>query len=260
MNAKEKILAAEERIPTNLRMLLILEVLGRADNAMTPTEINAVLGLPKQTVHRLCATLENEGFLERTNDGKRMKPARRLMELGAGLMQSGRDFFVRHQILEQVAARVGEAVNYVVPQETGMHYLDRVDTDWPFRIQLPVGTNVPFHCTASGKTYMASLPPSARRAFVQGLDLHSKTDRTHTSAITLLDELAETRKRGYALDDEEFMDGMVAIAVPVTDPTGRYVASLAFHGPSPRLTIDKAISQKDVLLEGAQRLQEILFN
>ena len=253
-------MAGEERIPTNLRMLLILEVLGRSDAAMTPTEINAALGLPKQTVHRLCATLEAEGFLERTSDGKRMKPARRLMDLGAGLMQSGRDFFLRHQVLEQVASRVQEAVNYVVPQETGMHYLDRVDTDWPFRIQLPVGTNVPFHCTASGKTYMASLPPSARRSFVQGLDLSPKTGKTHTSAITLLDDLAATRKRGYALDDEEFMEGMVAISVPVTDPNGRYVASLAFHGPSQRLTIEKAIREKDILIEGAARLQKILFN
>jgi DNA-binding IclR family transcriptional regulator len=240
-------------------MLLILEVLGLADRDMTPTEINAELGLPKQTVHRLCTTLETEGFLARSIDGKRFRPARRLVELGAGLTQSGREFFARHQILEQIASQVKEAVNYVVPQETGMHYLDRVDTNWPFRIQLPVGTNVPFHCTASGKAYMASMPPTSRRAFVMGLDLHAQTVKTHTSAIGLLDELAETRRRGYALDNEEFMDGMVALAVPVTDPLGRYVASLAFHGPSQRLTMEKVVSEKDVLLEGASRLQSILF-
>jgi DNA-binding IclR family transcriptional regulator len=253
-------LTEEERIPTNLRMLLILEVLGRAEQAMTPTEINAVLGLPKQTVHRLCATLETEGFITRAQDGKRLKPARRAVALGAGLLQSGRDHFARHQILEHIADRVNEAVNYVVPQETGMHYLDRVDTNWAFRIQLPVGTNVPFHCTASGKTYMASLPPTARRAFVLGLHLQAHTAKTIISANDLLDELAATRKRGYALDNEEFMDGMVAIAVPVTDPQGRYIAALATHGPAQRLTIEKAIGEKDALLAGAQRLQSILFS
>ncbi|MCO4825796.1 MAG: helix-turn-helix domain-containing protein, partial [Amylibacter sp.] len=111
-------------------MLLILEVVGRTDKPLTPTEINAQLGLPKQTVHRLCSTLEAEGFLTRTPDGKRMKPARRLMDLGTGLVQSNRDHIVRHQVLENIAAHVMEAVNYVIPQETGMHYLDRVDTNW----------------------------------------------------------------------------------------------------------------------------------
>lgn len=252
-------MASEDRIPTNLRTLLILEVLARADQPLTPTQINDSLGLPKQTVHRLCTTLEEEGFLTRSEDGKRMKPARRLLDMGAGLLQSGRDFYSRHQVLEQIARAVKEAVNYVVPQESGMHYLDRVDTDWPFRIQLPVGSNVPFHCTASGKTYMASLAPAARRAFVAALDLQPLTEKTHVSPNTLLDELAEIRKRGYAIDNEEFMDGMVALAVPVTDPQGRYVASLAFHGPSPRLTVEQAISQKDTLQDGALKLQGILF-
>ncbi len=252
-------MAAEERIPTNLRMLLILEVVARSDRPMTPTEINGELGLPKQTVHRLCTTLEAEGFLTRSTDGKRMQPARRLMDMGAGLVQANRDMIIRHQVLEQVAATVREAVNYVVPQETGMHYLDRVETDWAFRIQLPVGTNVPFHCTASGKTYLSTLPPAARRAFVLGLDLKPLTSKTHTDPSTLLEELAETRKRGYAVDNEEFMDGMVAIAVPVTEAQGRYVASVAMHGPSQRLNLDKAVDERNVLLDGAMRLQNILF-
>ena len=253
-------MTTEERIPTNLRMLLILEVVGRSDKSLTPTEINAELGLPKQTVHRLCTTLEAEGFLTRSFDGKRMKPARRLMDMGAGLVQANREMIVRHQVLEQVAAKVHEAVNFVVPQETGMHYLDRVETDWAFRIQLPVGTNVPFHCTASGKTYMATLPPAARRAFVMGLDLKPLTPKSHTDPSSLLDELAKTRKQGYAIDNEEFMEGMVALAVPVTDPQGRYIASLAMHGPSQRLNLDKAIEERTVLLDGAARLQSILFD
>lgn len=252
-------MAAEDRIPTNLRTLMILEILGRADKPLTPTQINDRLGLPKQTVHRLCTTLEQEGFLTRCTDGKRMKPARRLLDLGVGLMQSGRDFHSRHQILEQIAHRVNEAVNYVVPQERGMHYLDRVDTDWPLRIQLPVGSHVPFHCTASGKVYMASMPPAARRAFVAALDLKPLTDATLTTPAALLEELAQIRKQGFALDNGEFMEGMVALAVPVTDPAGRYIASLAFHGPSQRLTVAQAIDQKAIIQDGADRLRDSLF-
>ena len=67
----------EDRIPTNLRTLLILEVLGRSDRALSPTEINQSIGLPKQTIHRLCAKLEHEGFLAREEDGKKLRPTRR---------------------------------------------------------------------------------------------------------------------------------------------------------------------------------------
>ncbi|MEM9971554.1 MAG: IclR family transcriptional regulator C-terminal domain-containing protein, partial [Pseudomonadota bacterium] len=131
--------------------------------------------------------------------------------------------------------------------------------DWPFRVQFPIGSNVPFHCTASGKTFMASLPPKARRSFVEGLDLSTQTTKTHTSPDTLLDDLRSIAKRGFALDEQEFIEGMVAIAVPVHDAAGRFFAALAFHGPVQRIDIDGAIARKDILVDGARRLTNVLF-
>lgn len=227
---------------------------------MTATQINDQIGLPKQTVHRLVATLEAEGFLMRDPDGKRYRPSRRLRMMGAGLLHASRFHIARHQILIEVAAQVKEAVNYVVPEETGMHYIDRVDTDWPFRIQLPVGSNVPFHCTASGKAFMSSMSRGARERFVAGLTLDALTEKTHVTAESLLEDLKTCAKRGFTLDSEEFMTGMVAIAVPIKDIQGRFVASLAFHGPSQRLDIETLISRKDVLLDGAAKLQAALFS
>lgn len=250
---------ASERIPTNLRTLLILEVVASSDTPLTPTQINAQIGLPKQTVHRLCATLEAEGFLMRSARGKALQPSPRLMRIGTGLLQAGRFHTARHQILLNIAAEVRETVNYVVPQETGMHYLDRVETDWPFRIQLPVGSNVPFHCTASGKTYMASLPPATRRAFVAGLDLSRQTSHTLTDVDEMLAELKQIAERGYAIDNQEFVEGMVALAVPVNDPEGRYVASLAFHGPLQRLSIDTLLSQHTKMQACADQLRDAMF-
>ena len=98
-----------------------------------------------------------------------------------------------------------------------MNYIDRVETDWAFRIQLPIGTNVPFHCTASGKCFLASLAPKKRTTMIEAMDLTAHTKRTHVKKETLLSELKQVSKQGYALDQEEFMDGMVAIAVPVKD-------------------------------------------
>ncbi|WP_090220270.1 IclR family transcriptional regulator [Litoreibacter janthinus] len=250
----------DARIPTNMRTLLLLEALGHSDRAMTPTEMNAFVGLPKQTVHRLCATLEAEGFLVRDGDGKGFRAARRTRLMASGLLHAGWANIARHHILAEVAGAVGETVNYVVPEEAGMRYLDRVDTRWSFRIQLPVGTNVPFHCTASGKVFMASLAPKSRAAFVNTLELNQKTAKTHVSAEALMLELKRIAKQGYAEDDEEFLDDMVAVAVPVRDHFGRYVASLAVHGPSQRMTMPNAREMVPTLQSAAEKLRETLFS
>ena len=249
-----------ERIPTNLRTLLILEILGKSDRAMTATEINESLQLPKQTVHRLCATLEDNGFLVRRGTSRKYQVARRLREMGAGLLYNSRDHIFRHQILETVSQTVGESVNYVVPEETGMRYLDRVETDWAFRIQLPVGTRVPFHCSASGKCFLASLGPTARKRMISSLTLEARTVASHVTTEGLLAELAQIARDGFALDREEFMTGMVAIAVPVTDGRGRFIAALAYHGPIPRMTITDSITQVGFLKESARRLGDALFD
>lgn len=248
-----------DRIPTTLRTLLILEVLGKSDRAMTATQINEVLCLPKQTVHRLCATLEEWGFLTRPGNAKHYQVARRLRDLGSGLLHNSRDHVARHQILSDVAEQIGETVNYAAPGNAGMNYLDRVETDWPFRIQLPVGTSVPFHCTASGKTFLASLEPKKREAMVASLQLAKMTPHTLDTRDVLLEELKTIRKQGYALDREEFMEGMIAIAVPVTDPHGRYLAGLAYHGPVQRMSLGEAVDRKDVLLDAASKLSRVLF-
>lgn len=226
---------------------------------MTAAEINDALGLPRQTVHRLCTTLEQNGFIARQGNSRRYQVARRLRELGSGLLQNSRDHIARRQILLKLAAEVGETVNYVVAQDSGMHYLDRVETDWPFRIQLPIGTNVPFHCTASGKCFMASLPPRKRKTCVSALTLEQKTPFTHIREDTLLEELGEIARQGYALDREEFLEGMIAIAVPVTDPDGRFVAALAYHGPTQRMSLPGAIEKTDLLQATARKLSGALF-
>jgi len=228
----------EDRIATNLRTLLILEVVGTTNEPMTPTEINHSIGLPKQTIHRLCATLVEEGFLVYEPNGKRLRAARRARALGTGLLHSSRDHILRRQILVELAQKTGETINYVVPEDAGMSYLDRVETGWAFRVQLPIGSHVPFHCTASGKTFLASLDSRKRKAFAHGLALEQKTPKTITDPDALLKELSAVAKNGFAIDDEEFMDGMVAIAVPVMDDAGRFLAAIACHGPNIRLSAE----------------------
>lgn len=249
-----------ERIPTNLRTLLILEALGSQSDPMSPSDIGRAIGLPKQTVHRLCNTLLEEGFLVREERQRGLRPGRRARMLASGVMHASSSHIARNRVLQDLSDATGETVNYVVPEDRGMAYQDRVETDWPIRIQLPVGSTVPFSCTASGKMYLASLPKAQRRRLVSVMHLKKHTETTITDPEVLLAELAETARRGFALDNGEFFDAMNAIAAPVYDKAGRYCASVAIHAPAQRMPVEKALDYRDELFRACARLTETLFD
>lgn len=250
---------AEERVPTNLRAMLILEALGQASDPLSASDIGRIVGIPKQTAHRLCATLVDEGYLNRVDGRGHYRPGRRARSMASGILHASAHHHARHQVLQFVAEKVGETVNFVVPEDQGMSYKDRVETNWAFRIQLPIGSHVPFHCTASGKAFLASLPKAERRRLVNVMQLTPLTQNTITEPAALLSELQEIGRKGYALDNEEFLDGMVAVAVPVRDTQGRYFASLAAHGPMQRLSVEKLVDHVPLLTEAAQSLTSVIF-
>jgi DNA-binding IclR family transcriptional regulator len=104
------------------------------------------------------------------------------------------------------------------------------------------------------------LPRKERERLVNTMSLKRMTANTITNPQTLMAELQQIARQGYALDNEEFMDGMVATAVPVRDPNGRFVAALAFHGPVQRISIDHAIARAEDVRAAAERLGEVLFS
>lgn len=251
-------LEQNDTIPTNLRLLFVLEELAKSGVPMTPTEINQKLGLPKPTIHRLFATLEAEGFLQREIDGRSYAPGRRLRKLSTGVLSSLRVRTARLAILNALAEKIGETCNISVPDRDAMIYIDRVETKWPLRIQLPIGTNVPFYCTASGKMYLSMLKKAHLERYLGSVKLEQRTLGTITDKAALHEEIRKTREQGFAQDDEEFMEGMIALAVPIIDVHGRLVSTLSFHSPTQRLTLQQAYAYLDDLSEGAEELSQLL--
>ena len=248
-----------ETIPTNLRLPLVLEAVAQAGVPVTPTDINAQIGLPKPTIHRLFATLEAEGFLQRELDGRSYTAGRRLRKLSTNVLSSLRVRTARLTVLNALAEEIGETCNIAVPDRDAMIYLDRVETKWPLRIQLPIGTHVPFYCTASGKMYLSTLVNSHLERYLRAAKLQQKTPNTICDRSRLRDEIAQTRQRGYSQDAEEFMDGMIALAVPINDDQGRLVSTLSFHAPTMRLTLDQAIAHLPRMHKAATELARLVL-
>lgn len=246
------------KIPTNLRLLMVLEELCRAGVPITPTDVNATLKLPKPTVHRLFHTLEAEGFVQRDIDGRSYSPGARLRRLSMDALSSLRIRTARLAVLNALAEEVGETCNIAVPDREAMIYLDRVETKWPLRIQLPVGTTVPFHCTASGKMYLSTFQPPHLRTYLAATKLNATTAATITDPAKLSEELAVIAERGYSTDNEEFMDGMVAIAVAVRDTHDRLLATLSIHAPTQRISLDELVGHVPLITKSARLLTALL--
>lgn len=250
----------EGTIPTNLRLLLVLEAMAEAGVPVTPTELNQKLNLPKPTIHRLFATLESEGFIQREIDGRGYSPGLRLRTMSVGILSSLRIRAARVAILTKLAEEIGETCNVALPDRDAMVYLDRVETHWPLRIQLPVGTRVPFYCTASGKMYLSSMDRRHLRSYAKTATMDQKTGTTITTPDALIAEALKTRDRGYATDNGEFMESMIAVAVPICEPNGRLVSTLSFHAPQQRLPLDRALGHVERLKASARQLETLLLD
>lgn len=250
--------AKDTQIPTNLRLLLILEEVTRRGVAVKPSDLIEALGLAKPTIHRLLQTAETEGFLQRDLDGRSYGPGPRLRLLSVNTVSSEHLRTARLAILQGVADEIGETCNLAIPDREGMIYLDRVETKWPLRIQLPIGTQVPFHCTASGKMYLSTLRPSTLDGFLSARKLNPNTEKTITDPEALRTEINQIARNGYSTDDEEFMPGMAAVAVPVFDRNERLAATLSVHAPTQRHSLSSLNQFLPLLQLGASNLAGLL--
>lgn len=236
-----------------LRLIGLLEQVSRADKPQTLTEIIGLLRQPKPTVYRMLQQLEQAGLLVKEPDGKRYAPGPRLSRLAEDVLLNAQVRASRHAILQRLVDETGETCNFTMQSGTEVVYLDRVETAWPLRFHLQPGSRVPIHCSASGKLFLAYMPPAQRNRLLDLIRYQAYTPNTITTRIRLEAELARVRAQGYALDNEEYLDGLVCIAVPVFDPRAkaRIRGSVAIQAPASRFPIDRATSALPALKRAA---------
>lgn len=239
----------------SLRVLALLAAQGRA---LSLAELSTQLGLPKATVHRLCAQLLEAGYLARDVDERQFVAGPALRQLAFDTLNHGVARGQRHEVLAALVKQVGETCNFTTLDGARVLYLDRVEAQWPLRLTLDVGSHVPLHCTASGKLFLAQMAPAQRRALLAPLTLERMTRATLTEPDALLAECEQIAQQGYSCDREEFIPGLIAVAVPVFDAQGRCRAAIAVHAPSARMTLEQAQAQLPALQDAAVRMGTLL--
>lgn len=242
-----------------IRTLRILEIVAHSSVPLTATEINAQLKLPKPTIHRLCTMLEMEGFLQARLDGRGYLPGKRLSNMALGVFNNNDHWRTeRHAVLQRLADEIGETCNISVPDGSQMVYFDRVETHWPLRVQLKKNDRVPTYCTASGKIFLNNLPSAKRSRLIKKFELTPFTANTITDVDTLKAELKRLKKEDFGVDNEEFMQGMIAVAVPIRNESRQFFGALAIHAPTARMSLEQALSHIPRMRSAVDELIELI--
>lgn len=240
------------------RSLRLLARLAEEGRAISLAELATDLNLPKGTAHRLCMQLLDLGFVARDVNERDYVVGPALRKLSLDTLNHDTVRGLRHQVLSELVAKIGETCNITVLDGASVLYLDRVEAPWPWRLTLAVGEHVPLHCTASGKLFLALAPEKQRDLLISQLSLTAMTGATITTTAALQQECAAIAAAGYSMDRQEFVDGLLAVAVPVRDENGQVRAALAVHAPISRLSPELALTKLPALQDTARRLERLM--
>ena len=203
--------------------------------AQRPAGVTAIAGrvrLPKSTVARLLATLEDVDAVERF-DGSQWRIGPGVEALTAAASPERSLVSAARPLLVDLVAELGEDAGLGLPDGNEIHYVDQVESDNPVQVRDWTGTRAPLHAVPSGLVLLAEWPADALDAYLAG-DLVALTRRTLTDPGELRTRLAEVREHGHAWGLEEFAEGIDSVAAPIRDARGNAIAAVHVHGPSYR--------------------------
>ncbi|WP_251865262.1 IclR family transcriptional regulator [Achromobacter sp. Marseille-Q4962] len=242
----------------SLRALYVLEHLARAQHPPTLAQLAQRMGLPKSSLMRLLGAMQRAGFAAATPTEHGFVTGPQATALALATLRASPFTRACRAVLAQLVGKLGETCNLTAPDGDQVVYMERVETTEPLRLFFAVGSHVPMHCTASGKLFLASMNRLERGRVLARLPLTRNTPRTLTDPARLEEELERLAARGIGIDNEEFVRGMSAVAVPVRDAADRVVAAVACHAPTARVLLDDLLRAVPVLQGAARALQDVL--
>lgn len=215
------------------RGLRILDILAAAEDSVGITELAHHLEMDKSSVSRLMQTLASYGFAEQDPTTRRYRLGPHIVVLSRTLLNRIPLRDQARPFLHQLVERTGECAHLAIVAQGQVLYIDQVESSATLRVNTGIGTLAPLHCTALGKALLAfgDVPPPEHLA--------TFTTRTIIDRDMLRAHLDQTRRQGYAVDDEEFNYGVRCVAVPVTDYRGKVVAAAGISGPAGRMGLER---------------------
>lgn len=238
------------------RAMLILDTLA-ASGGMTLTELSKELGQSPATAYRVLTTLQVRDIVE-------LEPQAQAWHVGPGAFRIGSAFLRRTNLVERarpimhdLMEATGETANLGVENGSNVLFVSQVETHESIRAFFPPGIESPMHASGIGKALLSQMAEPRLNAIISA-GLESFTPQTLKTGSALLSDLSATRRRGYAIDDEERNEGMRCVAAPVFNATRLAVAGISISGPVGRVTRDRTGEFGALVRDAAEELSRRL--
>jgi IclR family transcriptional regulator, KDG regulon repressor len=231
----KKNLATEPGTQAVERALAILYSFRAEKTRWKLAELSVHLGLPKSSVHRILCALRNNGFVETDEETGQYRLGLRICELTEAVERKQLLSKVAHPYLVALSEETGEICHLAIKTGREFMYFDRVEGKYRFGLRTYVGMSLPLHIGGLGKVLLGYCDKKEIGNFIRREMFKKFTGNTITESKRLKGILAEVRERGYAIDDEEYEEGLMCVGVPLFDRTNQAIAALSLSGPKERL-------------------------
>ncbi|WP_316980295.1 IclR family transcriptional regulator [Shumkonia mesophila] len=219
-----------------LKAVSVLDCFSRIDRQLSVAEIAARIGIPRATAHRIVATLQEAGLLERERERDHYRLGLKLFEYGTIVLSNMDLHREANPFVEALTKVSGEAVHLCVFDGMQTTIIDRTEPERSQRHNTIVVLEAsPAHCTSTGKVALAFQGEEVIRKVI-AMGLRRYTANTITDPESLLNELDLIRRRGYAIDNEEKDVGIRCVGAPIRNLSGRVFAAMSVSGPARRIT------------------------
>jgi IclR family pca regulon transcriptional regulator len=220
----EELKPSDSYVQSFARGLEVLRSFGAGAPAQTLSEAAERVGLTRAGARRILLTLQTLGYVEQ--DARQFRLTPKVMELGFAYLSAQPWWHLAQPLMEELTQQLRESTSAAVLDGEQIVYVLRVPVHKIMSINLGVGSRLPAHCTSMGRVLLANLAEDERERRVQAMALAPLTPRTVTDREKLLRTLAQVRRQGWALVNEELELGLMSMAVPIRDRSGRAVAAI----------------------------------
>jgi DNA-binding IclR family transcriptional regulator len=217
------------------KVLRILEALQGSSAGLGLKAICDLTGIHKSTAHRFLKHLEREGYLVRTEAGAYLIGPR-LSQMSTRGSQGATLQAVARPILWELWKSTQETVNLAVLDQGTVLYVDVIESPHEFRLSSRVGTRRSLHVTALGKALAAFLPAELRASVLSTIKFQPATPKTIMNLVQFRQELEKIRRQGYAVDDEEAVQGARCVSAPILSSDREPIAAVSVSGPVTRVS------------------------
>ncbi len=212
------------------KALLILETLSEQPYEYNCTQLSKKLGIPRTTTYRLIKTLKQKGFVLETNK-KNYALGQKTLHLGASMLARMDIHKVAYPYLEELSTRTKESASLSIYSDDNVIQIDNVSVSHPYKLNLSPGSHLPLHASAPGKVFLADMPQDILLKKLQSKKLHKFTLLTKTNLHELVEEISMVRRKGYAIEDGEFLEGIGSIAAPILNYKNEICAAISLFFP-----------------------------